>query len=270
MLKKAAILIPFYKTDLSENELIALTQCKKILGNHPIIAIKPKHFTLPKAAEEVVGYNTVGFDENYFTSIYGYNQLMLSSVFYEQFLDYEYILIYQLDCFVFKDELSNWCDQGWDYIGAPWIKKTYHKNTLQLLFSKLKQSFSNRFNRKDNDKPNQFQFNNQVGNGGFSLRKVKVFYNLSLLMKPVIDFYLAQNSHLYNEDVFWSIEVNRDRRVLNIPNCETALKFAVEVPPLKLKHLNKENLPFGCHDWDHYSDYWEPVFKTYGYEIQKT
>jgi hypothetical protein len=36
----------------------------------------------------------------------------LSASFYERFLDTKYILIYQLDAFVFKDELQEWCDKG--------------------------------------------------------------------------------------------------------------------------------------------------------------
>ncbi len=43
---------------------------------------------------------------------------MMDNTFYKQFLNYEYILIYQLDAFVFKDEL-NYCSQGIDYVGAP-------------------------------------------------------------------------------------------------------------------------------------------------------
>ena len=31
------------------------------------------------------------------------------------------MLIYQLDAYVFKDELLNWANKGYDYIGAPWL-----------------------------------------------------------------------------------------------------------------------------------------------------
>ena len=48
--------------------------------------------------------------------------LMLSPFFYESFLDFKYVLIHQLDVFIFKDELNYWCNQNYDYIGAPWFK----------------------------------------------------------------------------------------------------------------------------------------------------
>jgi hypothetical protein len=31
--------------------------------------------------------------------------------------------------------------------------------------------------------------------------------------------------------------------------------------------LNEQNLPFGCHDWDKYADFWRPIFKDYNYNI---
>lgn len=30
-------------------------------------------------------------------------------------------MIYQLDAWVFNDELSSWCSLGYDYIGAPFF-----------------------------------------------------------------------------------------------------------------------------------------------------
>ena len=267
MLKKVAIIIPFYRNIISDYEKIALQQCERVLFSYPKIAIKPKSFTLPGEANTVVFSDIVSFDDHYFKGLAGYNTLMLSSQFYKEFLDYEYVLIYQMDCFVFKDELTYWCNQNFDYIGAPWIKKTYHKNLAGLFILKVQQYFSNRFNLQDNEIPNKYQFENKVGNGGFSLRRVKRFYDLSIIMKPVIDFYLSQTINQYNEDVFWSIEVNRQKRVLNIPSCETALKFAFEVPPGKARILNEQNLPFGCHDCDKYADFWRPIFKNYNYII---
>ena len=260
MLKKVAIIIPFYKNAISNFEKIALQQCERVLHQHSKIAIKPKSLILPDDAHIVKFSNVVSFDDNYFEGLAGYNRLMLSSRFYKTFEDYEYILIYQMDCFVFKDELLHWCNQNFDYIGAPWLTKTYHKNTAGLLILKIRQYFSHRFNLQDNDIPNQYQFENKVGNGGFSLRRVKIFHDLSIVMTPVIDFYLSKTINQYNEDIFWSIEVNRQKRVINIPSCQIALKFAFEVPPVKAHLINEKNLPFGCHDWDEYSDFWRPFF----------
>ena len=266
-MNKVAVIIPFYRDIITAYEKIALQQCELVLSGHSKIAIKPLGISLPEEARLVNFAGIENFEDDYFDGIAGYNRLMLSAEFYHRFLQYEYVLIYQMDAFVFKDELLYWCDQNFDYIGPPWIKKTYHKNLLGHAFKKIKQKLYARFNFYDNAVPNQYQFDNKVGNGGFSLRKVKKFYDLCLAMKPVIEFYIAQNTANYNEDVFWSIEVNREKRILNIADLETGLRFAFEVPPKKVSYYNKDNLPFGCHDWDKYLDFWRPILSFYGYKL---
>ena len=48
--------------------------------------------------------------------------MLLTADFYRRFTDYEYILIHQLDVFLFEDKLLEFCDMGYDYIGAPYPK----------------------------------------------------------------------------------------------------------------------------------------------------
>lgn len=267
MINKIAVIIPLYKEKINQYELVALAQCKKILSRHPIIGVKPAGLVLSNEVIDVVGSNVEDFEGDFFKDIQGYNQLMLSPKFYKRFLNYEYILIYQLDCFVFKDELNIWCNQNWDYIGAPWIKKIYHKNKLELAFSRITDYVSEKFSKINHSIPQQLQLKNRVGNGGFSLRKVKKFYEICISMRQEIAIYLSHSSNLYNEDVFWSLEVNRNQNLLNIPDAKIAINFAFEVPPFKPEKLTQENTPFGCHDWDHYLDFWRPIFKRYGYNI---
>src|ERR1700759_4734634 len=109
MVAKAAIIVPFYKPGLGANERIALEQCFRILGSHPIVAIKPEKLVF---SPEITSFNfseVISFPDKYFDGIHGYNELMLSEHFYGNFLNWEYILIHQLDAFVFADELDYWC-----------------------------------------------------------------------------------------------------------------------------------------------------------------
>jgi hypothetical protein len=41
---------------------------------------------------------------------------MKSKQFYERFVAYDYMLIYQLDAYVFKDELDDWSAKGYDLL----------------------------------------------------------------------------------------------------------------------------------------------------------
>jgi len=264
---KVAIIIPLYKDQISAYESIALQQCFKILSNYPVIVIKPESLILPASITQYPFFNTVSFNDEYFKDIQGYNRLMLDSVFYEQFLNYEYILIHQLDAFVFKDELNYWCSQGIDYVGAPWMRVKEYPNFIKAGVSKGLQYFARRYNIKKHGLPSKKQFDNNVGNGGFSLRRVKVFYDICISYRDKIAEYNDKTTHHYNEDVFWGIELNRKHKVLNIPGYKQALRFAIELAPERSFKINNNVLPFGCHAWDLNVDFWRPIFKQYGYII---
>ena len=167
MAQKVAVVIPFYKNNITGYEMIALQQCERVLAAYPKIAIKPDKLIFPVETTEISFTHVLSFDNHYFNDLAGYNRLMLSAEFYEKFSDYEYILIYQMDCFVFKDELSFWCGQNLDYIGAPWIRKTYHKNAIEMFWLKVGRYFSGWFKFFDDKFPNKYQLENKVGNGGF-------------------------------------------------------------------------------------------------------
>ncbi|MFI5158785.1 MAG: DUF5672 family protein, partial [Sphingobacteriales bacterium] len=209
----------------------------------------------------------VSFNDEYFKDIQGYNRLMLDSVFYKQLLNYKYILIHQLDAFVFKDELTEWCNRGINYIGAPWMRKKEYPNVFKAIISRGLQYLAKRYDIKKRGLPSKKQFDNNVGNGGFSLRKVQSFYQICIEEREKIAEYNKKITHHYNEDAFWAIEVNRKKKVLNIPGYKTALQFAFELAPERSYCINHQQLPFGCHAWDLYTDFWRPIFKEYGYDI---
>ena len=267
MKNKVAVIIPFYKTGLTPYESISLQQCFKMLSGYPVIAVKPRKLQL---SAEITAYpfaGIVSFDDDYFKDVQGYNRLMLYEMFYHEFLPYEYILICQLDAFVFKDELAFWCNKNVDYIGAPWIKHHGYADVVKAIKSHLQYYFHTRYNVYKDGVPSDKQFENKAGNGGFSLRRVKKFYDICRSQRDMIAQYNSSNHHLFNEDIFWSVEVNRKRRILKIPNWRTALKFSVEFCPERALLLNKGELPFGCHAWDRNVEFWRPIFEKYGYGI---
>lgn len=62
------------------------------------------------------------FERHFFTSVEGYNKLCYNIDFYSAFRNYDYMLIYQLDAWVFRNELQMWCEKGYDYIGSPFLR----------------------------------------------------------------------------------------------------------------------------------------------------
>lgn len=267
---KVAIVIPIYKASLSRYEQISLERCFTVLRNYPIIGVKPYNFDIDVCYSQFSFHKFTSFNDDFFKSISGYNRLMLSDAFYQSFSEYDFILIYQLDCFVFDDQLQEWCMRGYDYIGAPWLS-TYQSPDL---IKSVKENFLRKYHiirnirdKENPDLPSQKQFQNTVGNGGFSLRRVAKFIDVCRKYREEIDLYNRNDHHTYNEDVFFSIELNRLRPVLKIPNYKIASHFALENSPEIGLALNKGKLPFGCHDWDEYVDFWRPYFKDFGYFI---
>ena len=121
------------------------------------------------------------FDDAFFTDIHAYNTLMLSPEFYERFTAYRYILIAQLDTYIFRDELQAWCARGYDYVGAPWIVRDIYRHPLMRLCSAIKKRYC-----EATGKPNSQVTGNKVGNGGLSLRKVESHLRVTRQLRHII------------------------------------------------------------------------------------
>jgi hypothetical protein len=234
--KLVKVLIPIYKSELTKVEEASLKQCVKLLSEFPIIFVQPKSLYSSNINYDGL-IKTEVFEDHFFKDVFGYNSLMLSEVFYERFIDSEYILIYQLDAYVFKNELKYWCSKGYDYIGAPWIAS---KNTVINRFLKTFHS-----SRK---KARQAIFF-KVGNGGFSLRRVSSFFYATQKLKLEIEDNLKRNRNDFwiMEDVFWSLTAPTHLKNFLIPGYKEALKFAIDRKPKLAFKLNNQVLPFGCH-----------------------
>lgn len=251
--KLVTVVIPIYKTNLSVTEKVSLQQCVKILGEYDLVFAQPESLdsTVLNIEEK---FRIEQFPDRYFKTLYGYNELMLSYEFYQRFSDKKYMLLYQLDAFVFRDELKEWCDKGYDYIGAPWIasKETFVKKVLMLFDSKKKKERSKIFFK--------------VGNGGFSLRNIEKSIKITQELKELIKSNLLRDKKdfLIMEDIFWSLIVPKHYPDFKIPEYKEALGFAIDRKPAIALSLNNNELPFGCHGFDKpkVKDFWENIFKN--------
>ncbi len=267
-MNRVVVVIPVYKARLSAFEEIALKQCRLVLSKHKIIIVKPVSLVLDFGSTGD-GLSQLSFNDSYFEDIHGYNRLMLSPDFYNSFSEYKYMLIHQLDAFVFNDQLDYWCNQGFDYIGAPWFEDKLRTNVFDKAVARIKNYLYVRYNAKQKDGMPKIgkQLAGRVGNGGFSLRNIAMLAHLCVRCKPMIEHYCALRHPWFNEDIFWSIEVNRKKKQIKIPSFKKALQFAFETHPDRALTINKEILPFGCHAWDKNVDFWRPFFETCGYHI---
>lgn len=240
MAANAAVVIPAYKEELNEFEKISLMQVQKVLGGkYPIIFAAPegKNFSYFSA-----GNHVIYFPQQFFQSTQTYNALMKTEGFYKTFLEYEYILIYQLDAFVFSDKLEYFCSLGYDNIGAPWLWQYVAKIYWE---------------RKN--------FYPRVGNGGFCLRNVKACLEF---LKNHSDW--VEKLKKLPEDVFWSICGMIEGSNFRTAPISVAYKFSSEHLPLRCIKKNGGELPFGCHAWHNFSaDFYIKAFSNFGYDLNQ-
>ena len=226
------VVIPIYKSIPDSFETISFKQCINILHKHTICILTHAeldiNFYISELVNKGVNYIIEFFHSDYFTSTTGYNRLLLSLAFYQRFKKYDYMLIYQLDAYVFRDELDYWCDKGSDYIGAP-----LSSDVLLIINNKSKNDFGEILDLRI------------LFNGGFSIRKVESFINIVTKHNDVIEGYLQYG---WNEDTVFSILFSQ-KVAFCLPSYGEALKFSFECYPREMYKINNNQMPFGCHAW---------------------
>lgn len=269
-MKKVCIVIPIHSATPVPYELISFQQCFKVLRNHPIKIVAPAGIDLNAYRQVVPNFEVIYIDPRWQKSVASYNKLKLSRYFYRLFSEYEYLLTYEPDAFVFKDELAEWCAKGYDYIGAPWFEGFHLAHPSSKLIG--------------------------VGNSGFSLRKISsvaqvlksIYYKwpfeytsgLRNLLKAYVKFpyrwvrnqsaenYTIQSTCDISEDRFFGEVAPAYSPDFNVAPIEEAIQFSFEVQPEVLFELTHQQLPMGCHAWWRYSpEFWKPIIASYGYSL---
>lgn len=262
-MKDVKIVLPIYKNNLDEFELLSIKRSIKILKNYKFSIICPQELAISEIESlfKSVDYEVVRFPSIYFKSIESYNRLMLSEQFYKQYLDSKFILICQTDVYVFRDELDFWCSKNYDYIGAPWI------GTSQRVHNKALVYFGNKLKMLSGRKEKKYDHLFKVGNGGFSLRNVRKHHEIVVKNKELIDYYLIskepENFHI--EDVFFSLKAPTLDPSFTIPDWKEALSFCMDrKPKLALKYNNRK-LPFAVHGFNKpkVKQFWETIINNY-------
>jgi hypothetical protein len=230
---KPIIIIPIYKATLTEPEKASLIQCCKILDKHDISLVCPDSLDVKEYTHILdaykVNHRVERFDDRFFRSTETYNLLMLDVDLYKRFNHYDFMLVYQLDAYVFRDDLDHWCEQGYDFIGAPWNRFDLLRNKMHLLEGGV--------------------------NGGLSLRKINSFIKVLEDVAALGTAGKIMEDHIKsgrNEDGFYSSRAREIDPSFRVAPFDVAAHFSFERKPRKLYKMIGGNLPFGCHAWMRY------------------
>jgi len=243
MEKKVAILMPFHKEEMNDYELISFKNNTEILFEHPIYLILPEGINPKRFLEIAPKVKVIFFESHFFNTYHGSNIFWLKPDIYYSFRSFKFLLKCELDVFIFKDDIDYWCNQHYDYIGAPWLDPEV-SNFMRGQFSKINHSkflllswIKNKLSQKNLCK------DFFVGNGGLSLRKTSTFLKISKLLPYIMPTAFSTNQQ---EDLIWSLYVSTYFPFFKIPDYRTAMKFSLETG---LDAINSSDLPFGCHAW---------------------
>ena len=146
-------------------------------------------------------------------------------------------MILQADAIILRDEIDFWCNQPFDYVGAPWPDHYELQVSIDI-------------GRFSNDDAKHLKL--KVGNGGLSIRRVSKCIALIDEFSEVSDIF-SQNG--YNEDLFFSATAMLSNNFV-MPNEITASRFSVELQPSYYYRINGKHIPMGGHAWWKY----EPEF----------
>lgn len=228
----AVVAVPVYRNPVAYEE-ISLKQCLKVLGKYRIVLVTSESMDV-SGFLAIHPFAVERFADDFFTGTESYSRLLLSKEFYLRFEPYEYLLICQLDAFVFSDRLLEFCQKDYDYIGAPvprWAWP-FHEN--------------------------------RVGNGGFSLRRVSSCLRV-LTEKPPQEMF-ADRSEWLPEDHYFAMCAEQEELGFRVPSLRDALEFSVDYELFHCCRKLSRWLPFACHAWQKKLDVWKPVIESFGYD----
>jgi Protein of unknown function (DUF5672) len=267
----AVVVTLSHRTCYTPDEELSLRHVRHYLNRYDTYALVPESHPVTYP-----GLIAKRFSDRFFGSARAHGSLLLSPRFYRAFRAYEFVLICHLDALVFSDQLAEWCNAGYDYIGAPWL---ISPDTPQITEQK-------------------------VGNGGFSLRRVRSFLRVLESRRYFVDpdeywrSYAARTGGLLRllnaprkylkrllplNDVHWHIrwalrdDVHEDRfwseyatfydASFRIAPVEIAMRFAFEAEPRKCFERIGRQLPFGAHRWQKFDRaFYEPYLLRDGVE----
>lgn len=234
------VVVPIYKPSLDERERMSLASICSVLSARRIVAVHPRGLDFSAILAQFPQLQTMDFEPSMFQGIRGYNRLMTSEQFYEAFADEDYMLVAQLDTYIFRDELDQWCSKGYDYVGAPWLQRPINRLPIVKWIKQYKDR-----RRQRRGEYSKTALYGRVGNGGLSLRRIDSFRQACAKYTQLLAQLNAQGRKGFPEDVFWATMVEG----FCYPAAEEALHFSFDKYPRYSYRLLDRTLPMGCHAW---------------------
>jgi hypothetical protein len=230
------VVVPVYQPFLSPIEAFSLGHSLGVLQRRRrVVLTGPEGLDLAYYQDRFAPFDWLPFEAGSFASIQGYSRLLTSAAFHEALAEHRFMLLLQTDALLLRDELDTWCSRPYDYIGAPWPAG------VEILVQ---------VDRFDGNRAQRVK--SMVGNGGFSLRRIRACRDLLDEFPQALQVFQRSGS---SEDLFFAILGSLSTRFV-LPNEMTASRFSLELQPRRY-HAIHGAAPMGGHAWWKYDPgYW--------------
>lgn len=263
--KKLCVVVPVHKAFLSEEETLSLKACYEHLNKYDCFLLHPKEMNVEHYVSIHPDLILMPVDPSWLSSTKSYNEMKMSLAFYQLFGQYNYLLTYELDAFIFHSRFDECNAFDFDFIGAP-LFNNYTKANRDAAFTK-------------------------GCNSGFSMRNIqsciavlrqkkKLYIKWRIARFFIVNSSLLRNylkrenwqkqtlfySHqltdffkkkYFHEDIIWTQMVPLQFPQFKVADTASAAKFSFELNPERLFILNHYQLPLGCHAWRKHYDFWK-------------
>lgn len=260
-LPNPVVVVPVHLQHPTQDERFSLQRCGQVLGSHSIRIVHPDGLNLKAYKDLLPTAKPLPVPRDWMASIRAYNRMMINPAFYRMLGLFSHALVHEPDALVFSDQLFYWCEQPFDYIGAPWFEGYGGASPSASIIG--------------------------VGNSGFSLINIgaitsflernqrwisrrliiKEFlrkainrsscYSFGFLMEALGSSGQLRGAHRLaddNCDTFLSRHASAvSPPLLRIADPAAALRFSWEVNPERCFDLCERRAPFGTHAWAKYS-----------------
>ncbi|RFZ85795.1 hypothetical protein DYU05_09425 [Mucilaginibacter terrenus] len=263
--KQMCVVIPVHNPVPTENEIISLLACKAHLNDYDCYLLYPEGMNISKYIVLHPGLQLMLVNKDWLSSIEKYNKMKVSTAFYQLFSSYSYMLTYELDAYIFSNDVEKYNAFKYDYIGAPFFEGYWKAQPGAKFIKGCNSGFSVRnisacINAlkyiSETYKPHWLLYKT------FLMPSSRIKKMLNGLTRERYDVFVTgkfafnfANFHL-NEDLIWSEIVPQIVPQFRVAESLAALAFSFEYNLEDSLKLNGGKLPLGCHAWAKNIDFW--------------
>jgi len=259
------VIIPVHKPNLSEDDQISLKACFEKLNQFASFLIYPEGMDVSQYLLIHPQLLLKSVDPLWLASIEGYNKMKLNIDFYNMFKQYQYMLTYELDAYIFDSNICNSEYLNCDYIGAPYFEGYLNAAPNSPIIEGENSGFSIR------NIQSCIYVLESIEHYNFEWKLYKHIFSKSRILRSALNrltrrrfealIYGQMSFHFsnehFNEDMVWSRTIPHIFPKFKIADTKTAIKFSFEVNPDVLYEMNNHQLPAGCHAWPKFRSFWK-------------